>query len=114
MANKQVVKASEVVGVGVINPARENLGEINEIVLDKVSGTVTYLVLDFGGFMGFGNKFFAIPWNMFSYDPQEDSFILNLSKDQLKDAPGFDKDHWPNFASSDVANPINKFYSQYR
>lgn len=65
MENRGIVKSGELTGTKVINSANENLGEIAEVVIDKASGTVNYLVLDFGGFLGFGNKFFAVPWNLF-------------------------------------------------
>ncbi len=104
------VRSGEVVGVKVKNNALDDLGEIAEIVLDKHSGKVSYLVLDFGGFMSFGNKYFAIPWHAFTYHPQEDCFILNVTKERLENAPGFDKDHWPSFVSADVINEISDFY----
>ncbi|HRD71061.1 MAG: PRC-barrel domain-containing protein [Legionella sp.] len=110
MTNRKVVKASEVTGVDVKNGAGENLGEINEVVIDKLNGTVSYLVLDFGGILGFGNKFFAVPWKLFSYNEDDDCFILNVDKERFKNAPGFDKDHWPNFTSPDISNSINKYY----
>lgn len=111
MSYRNVVKASEVTGVDVRNTTGDNLGEINEIVIDKVDGKVNYLVLDFGGVLGFGNKFFAIPWKLFSYDTNEDCFILNIDKERLKNAPGFDKDHWPNFTSNEVTTSINQYYN---
>lgn len=104
------VRSGEVVGVKVKNNALDDLGEIAEMVVDKTSGRVSYLVLDFGGFMSFGNKYFAVPWHSFTYSPQEDCFILNVDKERLKDAPGFDKDHWPNFVSPEVSRPIEDFY----
>lgn len=113
MDNYSIVKASQVTGVKVTNSAGENLGEINEIVIDKTSGKVNYLVLDFGGFLSFGNKFFAIPWQSFSYNKNDDCFVLNLNKEQLKEAPGFDKDHWPNFAETNVTQPITQFYQRF-
>lgn len=110
MDYRNVVKSSEVTGVKVKNGAGEDLGEINEVVIDKVFGKVSYVVLDFGGFMSFGNKFFAVPWNLFTYDKNDDCFILNVDKDRLKNAPGFDKDNWPNFAAPDYVKSINSYY----
>jgi len=110
MTYRKVVKASEVTGVNVKNQNGENLGKINEVVFDKALGRVSYLVLDFGGVLGFGNKFFAIPWKLFSYNEEEDCFILNLTKEQLKDAPGFDKDKWPNFTARETSTMIDQFY----
>jgi sporulation protein YlmC with PRC-barrel domain len=110
MSHSKVVKASEVSGVEVKNLENESLGEINEIVIDKLSGKANYLVLDFGGFLSFGNKFFAIPWHLFTYDPNDDCFVLNVDKEKLKNAPGFDKDHWPNFADAQFTTQINTYY----
>ena len=114
MTFRKVVKASEVTGVDVQNLTGESLGKINEIVIDKAHGKVSYLVLNFGGILGFGNKFFAIPWNMFTYNEQDDCFILNLDKERLKDAPGFDKDNWPNFTSPNIATSIDQFYTKHK
>jgi len=110
MDNHTVTKASEITGMKVKNAHNENLGEINDVVMDKSSGKVNYLVLDFGGFLSFGNKFFAVPWNFFTYNNSEDCFVINVDKETLKNAPGFDKDKWPNFASPNFTSSINKYY----
>ncbi len=108
--SNSIVKASEVTGVKVKNGLGEHLGVINELVLDKALGKVNYVVLDFGGFLSMGNKFFALPWHLFSYDVVQDYFVLNVSKDRLKNAPGFDKDNWPNFASPEITSSLHNFY----
>lgn len=110
MAHRSAVKASEVTGVKVKNSLGEHLGEINEIVIDKTQGKVNYLVLDFGGILSFGNKFFAVPWHLFTYDSHADCFLLNIDKERLKNAPGFDKDNWPNFAEPDFVTSIDVYY----
>lgn len=110
MSLRSVVKASEVVGVEVKSLTGEKLGTINDVVIDKVFGKVSYLVLDFGGFLSFGNKFFAIPWHLFTYDKEDDCFLLNMEKERLDDAPGFDKDNWPNFAAPEIISSIDEYY----
>jgi sporulation protein YlmC with PRC-barrel domain len=110
MKNQNIVKSSEISGAKVKNKAKEDLGDIAEVVIDKTSGKINYLVLNFGGFLGFGNKFFAVPWNLFLYNNEEDCFILNVDKQQLQNAPGFDKDHWPNFASPEFIHTMSEFY----
>ena len=110
MTYRKVVKASEVTGVDVKNKAGESLGKINEVVINKGTGKISYLVLNFGGHLGFGNKFFAVPWQSFAYDKKEDCFVLNVEKERLKQAPGFDKNHWPNFADRSVSEEIIEFY----
>jgi len=71
---------------------------------------VGYAVLSFGGFLGMGEKFFAVPWNALTLDTKNKRFVLNVEKDRLKDAPGFDKDHWPNMADQSWMNEIHAYY----
>jgi len=105
-----VVRTKDVIGKSVINSSKEDLGKVDEIVLDKVSGQTRYVVLSFGGFLGLGDKLYAIPWKAISYDPEEDSFTLNADKERLKNAPGFDKDNWPDFADTSWGQKIHDFY----
>ena len=74
------------------------------------SGKVGYAVLSFGGFLGMGEKLFAAPWNALTLDTKNKRFVLNVEKDRLKDAPGFDKDNWPNMADQSWARKIHSFY----
>lgn len=105
-----VVKTDEVIGVDVKNTEKESLGNVHEIVLDKQNGNVRYVVLSFGGFLGMGDKLFALPWNAISYDQQEECFILNIDKDKLKNAPSFDKDKWPNMSDKQWGQEIYNYY----
>lgn len=110
VSERIVVKASEITGVDVKNMDGENLGTINEVVIDKAFGKVNYLVLEFGGVLGFGNKFFALPWHLFRYDRIEDCFLIDINKERLENAPGFDKENWPDFASPEFTTKIHKYY----
>ncbi|MDI9818178.1 MULTISPECIES: PRC-barrel domain-containing protein [unclassified Legionella] len=110
VSKRSIVKASEITGVVVKNLEGENLGTINEVVIDKAFGKVNYLVLDFGGILGFGSKYFALPWHLFKYDTIEDCFIISMDKKRLENAPGFDKEHWPDFAASEFTAKIDKYY----
>lgn len=106
-----VVKANdEIVGVKVMNSANENLGEISEVMLDKKTGQVAYVVLESGSFLGMGGKLFALPWNSINYDESKDCFKLEIDKDRLKNAPGFDKDHWPDMADRTWGQSIYTYY----
>lgn len=80
------------------NPAGEDLGEIKDLVLEAETGRILYAVLSFGGFLGVGDKLFAIPWQALQFRPEEQQFILDAEKERLEDAPGFDKHNWPNMA----------------
>ena len=93
-----VLQASTVIGNKVLNPAGEQLGNLKELVIDLEEGHIAYAVLAFGGFLGLGDKLFAIPWEALMLNAKDNTFILDVDKDLLKEAPGFDKDHWPDDA----------------
>ncbi len=87
--------ASTVTGDKVVNPAGEHLGEIKEVMLDLENGKIDYFVVEFGGFLGLGVKYFAIPLRLLKIDTPNKRFIFNQSREVLENAPGFDMDHWP-------------------
>ena len=89
------VKASSVIGTRVVNPNGDSLGEIKEVVFDPCTGRVAYAVVSFGGFLGMGEKLFAIPFSAFEYNLTKNRYELDVSEERLKQAPGFDPDHWP-------------------
>ena len=110
----EMMGADTLVGNDVYNHKDENLGDIKEIMLDMRSGKVGYAVLVFGGFLGMGEKLFAVPWDALVLDTKHKRFVLNVDKDRLKDAPGFDKDHWPNMADQSWAREIHSYYERQR
>jgi len=82
-------------GDKVINMAGEHLGKIEDLMIDLENGRIAYAVLSFGGFLGFGNKLFAVPWEALSVRPHEHAFALDVSKEILEKAEGFGKEDWP-------------------
>jgi len=102
--------ADTLIGNDVYNHNEEDLGDIKEIMLDVRSGRVSYAVLSFGGFLGMGEKLFAVPWNALKLDTVNKRFVLNVEKERLENAPGFDKDNWPNMADESWATEIHSFY----
>jgi hypothetical protein len=106
---KTCVKTNDVVGCKVKNAADENLGKIEEIILDKNNGCVRYVILSFGGFLGMGEKLFALPWKALHYDVNKDCFLLNIDKEKLENAPGLDK-NMPNWANEQFGETIYTYY----
>ncbi len=106
----EVMGASTLSGDSVVDRTGEKLGEIKEIMVDVPTGRVAYAVLSFGGFLGMGDKLFAVPWSAMTLDTDNKQFILDVEKDRLRDAPGFDKDHWPSMAQPTWASTVYKFY----
>jgi len=106
-----VVSASRIIGEAVVNRQNENLGKIHELVIDAKEGRLAYAVLSFGGFMGMGNKLFALPWNAFEFATGENKLVLRVDKEKLKSAPGFDQDaKWPDFADRTWGSTIHDYY----
>jgi len=106
----KVLAADTLVGDQVVNPQQEDLGKIEHLMIDLASGRIAYAVLSFGGFLGMGDKLFAIPWSALAVDKTEKRFILNVRKDLLEHAPGFDKDHWPNMADQAWGAKVFTYY----
>jgi sporulation protein YlmC with PRC-barrel domain len=107
---RRVLSASTLAGDRVQNSAGEDLGKVHEIMIDIPSGTVAYAVLSFGGFLGMGDKLFALPWSALTLDEDVKRFILDIDKKKLENAPGFDKDNWPDMADNTWATAIFSYY----
>jgi sporulation protein YlmC with PRC-barrel domain len=107
-----IVKANkEVNGRKVINRQGESLGKVEEVMIDSVPGRVAYAVVSFGGFLGLGDKLFAVPWNSLDWDVEREAFVMNADKEFLKNAPGFDKNDWPNMSDTSWRSNVYSYYS---
>lgn len=104
------LSAGTITGNGVVNALGEDLGKVEEIMLDIHSGRVIYVVISFGGFMGLGEKLFAIPWDALTLDTNRKVFVLNVDREMLKNAPGFDKNNWPMTGDHDWLASIYDYY----
>jgi len=102
--------ANTLLGNDVCNNEGENLGDIKELMIDMATGRVAYAVLSFGGLMGLGDKLFAVPWAALSLDTRHKRFTLNVAKEALTTAPGFDKDRWPSMSDKTWAGGVHQFY----
>ena len=106
-----IVRVTEdVIGKKVVNLDGEDIGEIKEVVIDSGAARVTYAVMSFGGFLGLGDKLFAVPWVSLNYDRGNDVFFMKANKELLKNAPGFDKDNWPDMSDPTRISEIYKYY----
>ena len=107
---QSVMAADTLTGDKVVNRQKEDLGTIEHLMIDVEKGRVAYAVLSFGGFLGLGDKLFAIPWSALAVDTGEKQFILDVDRASLEQAPGFDKGHWPNMADRAWAAEVNTYY----
>ncbi len=108
----RILSSSTITGQNVHNMKNENIGEIKDLMIDPNSGEIAYAVLSFGGFMGIGNKLFAIPMEalQFSDNDNNDTIRLDVNKEKLEHAPSFDKDNWPMTADDQFMDSV---YSHY-
>lgn len=116
VAPVKAIRASKLIGMDVKNLGGEKLGDIDDLVIDTSNGTIRYAALSFGGFLGIGDKLFAIPFESFTMaeeadDPGDFYLVLNVSEEQLKGAPGFDKDNWP-AVGNDYWTNVDKHFPQ--
>ncbi len=82
-----LIAASKVNGTSVYNTAGDNLGSIYDVMIDKVSGQVSYAVLSFGGFLGIGEDYYPMPWSMLTYDTGQGGYVVDIDKDRLEARP---------------------------
>lgn len=104
------MSATSLLGDDVYNLQEEDLGDVKDFMLDMRTGKVAYAVLSFGGFLGMGEKLFAVPWSALDLDTSNKRMILNVTKERLESAPGFDADNWPDMADQTWADSIHSYY----
>ncbi len=106
----EVMAADTLQGDKVMNHQGDDLGTIEDIMIDVQRGRVAYAVMSCGGFLGMGEKLFAIPWNALTLDASRHCFVLDADRERFEKAPGFDKDHWPSMADNSWATQVHDFY----
>jgi sporulation protein YlmC with PRC-barrel domain len=106
----RVLSAESIKSDPVVNKAGEDMGTIKELMIDLQDGRIAYAVLSFGGLMGMGEKLFAIPWEFLDLDTTRKVLVLDMDKDKLEKAPGFDKNHWPDFTNPEWRDRLRSHY----
>jgi len=109
------IRASQLTGYNIQNSQGESVGEVYDIVLDANSGKVRYVAVTYGGFLGLGDKLFAVPFEAFTCkvdpdNPDNHILVLDVTQQQLDGAEGFDQDHWPNFGDPQYTNELDTRY----
>lgn len=107
---RRTMSATTLIGDTVRNPEGQELGSVKEIMLDMDTGRTSYAVLDMGGFLGIGNKLFAMPWSMLTVDAENHEIVIDVAKERLENAPGFDRDDWPDFSDRSWGETIHVHY----
>ncbi len=105
--------ATSIMSDRVKNPRGEDLGKIDNLMINIQKGEVEYAVIEFGSFLGIGGKLFAVPFRELRLDPDNETFILNRDKEYLKKSPGFDKTHWPDTNEHSYFDDVRLYYGSY-
>jgi sporulation protein YlmC with PRC-barrel domain len=108
----RALSASTITGDSVKNTEGDRLGHLEEIMIDLDTGRVAYAVLASGGFLGLGDKFFAIPWDLLTVDTDTHDVIIDVDKASLESAPGFDKDNWPETDDRTWMGDVYRYYGR--
>lgn len=104
------LSATSLNGTGVRNAQGEDLGKVEDLMINTTTGAVDYAVMSFGGFLGIGDKLFAVPLQALRVDTKDEALILDETKERLEKAPGFNKDNWPNHADNKWSNEVRSYY----
>jgi sporulation protein YlmC with PRC-barrel domain len=105
--NHQLISSEDVEGTNVYRPDGKKIGEVDHLLIDKVSGRVAYAVISFGGFLGLGHSHYPVPWPALKYDPGLGGYVTGITEQQLKDAPAFSDDAW---ADRNLEAAVHKHY----
>jgi len=109
-SNVRYMRASKLIGQDVRNAQGEKLGDIKDIVVDVANSRVHYVILEFGGFLGLGEKHFAYPLRVFRASSDKDELVLNVDKERLKKAPGFEKNKYPDWDKPEYRAQVDKYF----
>ena len=107
----RLISSSKVEGTPVVGRSGEHLGKIENFMVDKYSGRVAYAVMSFGGTLGFGDQLFPLPWSYLTYDVAKDGYVLDITKQQLAEAPKFKPSEAPEFDTR-YRQDVARFYGR--
>jgi sporulation protein YlmC with PRC-barrel domain len=126
-ATTRAVRVRDLLGIKVYNPSHENIGKIEDVLMDPSAGKAQYAVLSLGGFLGLGENLFPVPWQDLKLvgkssrglagsagNVTEDYYVLGVRKDVLKNAPAFDEKNWPDLGNPNWSAGVDKFYKSQR
>ena len=112
--HSRAILASKVKGTDVYNTAGEKLGQVEDVVLDKMSNEIMFAVMGSGGLLGAGEKYYPVPWNVLNYDSDKDAYVVAFSADQLKQAPVYRREDLTRDDGAACAQATTAYYSSLR
>jgi sporulation protein YlmC with PRC-barrel domain len=92
-------RANEIIGELVVNPQGDELGTVKDMVTTE-SGCVKYLLLSPSEQLAMGSQLIALPWNLIQRDRRQNAVVMNISMQELKDAPAFETQNWRDYVNN--------------
>ena len=106
----RLISSDMVVGTSVYNLQGENLGSIYSIMVDKISGQVSYAVMSFGGFLGIGESYHPLPWRMLKYDVRQNGYVVDIDRRRLERAPSYNPGSMPDWSDRAYGHRVDTYY----
>ncbi len=107
---RNLIAASKVNGTNVYNRQGESLGSIYDVMIDKRSGQVQYAIMSFGGFLGMGEHYHPLPWNLLEYDDRQGGYVVDLTRDRLQGAPAYATSAAPDWSGGAYGKQVDDYY----
>ena len=105
-----LISSDRVEGTPVYRSNGEQVGTIDQLMIEKLSGKVAYAVMSFGGFLGIGEDYHPLPWSLLTYNPKLGGYEVNVSEDQLKAAPKYGRNENWDWSDRQRDEAVNKYY----
>jgi hypothetical protein len=105
-----LIGSDKVEGTAVYGADQQKIGSIERVMIDKISGRVSYAVLSFGGFLGVGDDHYPLPWQSLKYDTGLGGYITGITQRQLEGAPKYGNDNSWNWADTSRTRAVNDYY----
>jgi sporulation protein YlmC with PRC-barrel domain len=106
-----LVRVDDIKGKDVHDTRGEEIGVVEAVPVDTDKGSIAYVVMSHGGFLGIGEKLVAVPWQQFRMTEKQDALVLAISEEKLDKAPGFDDDNWPKMTDPEWRRKIDAYYA---
>lgn len=110
--HQEMYRSSKIVGATVRNADQRKIGVIKDLMLDSQRGEIAYAVISFGGVMGVGEKYHAVPWTALSPGENGRFYVLRADKETIANAPGFDKGKWPDIGDPKWNAEIDNYWNR--
>ena len=106
----RLIASNKVEGTAVYNRQGEKLGSVYNFMVDKRSGKVEYAVMSFGGFLGMGDSYHPLPWNVLTYDTSQGGYVVDLDPSMLEGAPTYGTSEMPNWSDRRWGQQVHDYY----